>query len=98
LMSGMSITDCTLNPYDVMCSNTPTDNQWAESVTCSNVVDPTTCGNVGCTWDTATTTCGGNTIYSPKDSWIASFNNVLETILNNPNFYQEFTPADPSTN
>jgi hypothetical protein len=97
LMTGMSITDCTQNPYNVMCANTPSDSQWAQSITCSSVLDSTTCGNVGCTWDTTSASCGGNTIYSPKNSWVASFNNVLETILNNPNFYEEFVPADPST-
>jgi hypothetical protein len=30
---------------------------------------------------------------SNRDQWISSFNNILEAILNNPNFYTEYQPA-----
>ena len=32
-----------------------------------------------------------------KDRWVSSFNNALETIDNNPNFYDEFTEENPDT-
>jgi hypothetical protein len=30
---------------------------------------------------------------SNRDAWVSSFNNILEAILNNPNFYTEYQPA-----
>jgi hypothetical protein len=62
LMTGLSIKDCTASPNDVMCANTPNDQQWAPA---------------------------------NKLSWVSSFNNTLEAILLNPNFYSIFElPSD----
>jgi hypothetical protein len=59
IMTGMSVKDCATYPNDVMCANTPTDNQW---------------------------------LITSQQSWTAAFNNVLEAILQNPNFYNEYQP------
>tara|TARA_Y100000034_G_C6895059_1_gene412484 strand:- start:671 stop:1420 length:750 start_codon:yes stop_codon:yes gene_type:complete len=60
---GMENKDCGLYPEDVMCADSPSDDQWEDI---------------------------------NQLRWINSFNTKLETINNNPNFYDEISPT--STN
>jgi hypothetical protein len=50
-------------------------------------------------FDVMCSTSADDSQWSPtnRDAWIASFNNILEAILNNPDFYDEYQPQTQTT-